>query len=217
MSSSASTVTYATPAHGDVHRPMPGARNNEWLGMVLFLLSEAIIFGAIFAQYFYVRTQQPTWPPFGAERVPAAPLALGLTVILGLSGFTAHWAQTAARRDDQESLRAWLAVTIALGVVFLVGQGVEYSSLLAGQGLFGEAGRAPLGINSGIYGSVFFTLTGLHGLHVTGGVIALSVVLGRALMNHFTPSNHFAVEGTILYWHFVDVVWFVLYLAVYLM
>ena len=77
--------------------------------------------------------------------------------------------------------------------------------------------REGLGINTGIYGSVFFTLTGMHGLHVTGGVITLFVVALRAAMGHFSAHNHFAVEGTVLYWHFVDVVWILLYATLYLL
>ena len=186
---------------------------NETVAILLFIVSEAIIFGALFAQYFYARALSAQWPPltgtpehFLNARVPAFPLPLILTIILVVSGFTAHFAQTAIRKNDQVGLRGWLAITIVLGVIFLAGQVYEYAELF----------REGLGINTGIYGSTFFTLTGMHGLHVTGGVILLAFVLARAAMDHFTPDNHFAVEGSILYWHFVDIVWLLLYVLVYI-
>lgn len=216
MSASASAVSGGSTARAEAHVSPPAHRSNEWLGMMLFIVSEAIIFGSLFAQYFYSRFQGPTWPPEGFDRVPAAPLALILTAILAASGFTAHWAQTAQRRGDRDTTTAWLAVTLALGVVFLAGQAFEYANLLTGYDPFTGKAHPPFGLNSGIYGSVFYTLTGLHGLHVTGGLVALGVVLARSLMGHFTPRNHFGLEGTILYWHFVDVVWFFLYVVLYL-
>ena len=215
MSASASAITGGSTAQAETI-PVAETRSNERLGMMLFLVSEAIMFAALFGQYFYSRSQLAVWPPEGYEKVPAVPLALVLTVILAVSGFTAHWAQNAIKKGDREKTSAWLAVTIALGVVFLSGQAYEYVNLLAGHGIFGEPDFHPFGINSGIYGSAFFTLTGLHGLHVTGGVLALCVMLGRNLAGHFSARNHFGFEGTVLYWHFVDIVWFVLYAAIYL-
>lgn len=206
MSASASAFSGGSTARAEHHQASRTGLGNEWLGMILFIVSEAMMFGAIFAQYFYSRLNAAQWPPEGVQRVPAVPLALILTVILFVSGFTAHNAQTAIRKGDRYGTQAWLAVTIALGVVFLGGQAYEYLDLIVGEGFT---------IASGIYGSTFYTLTGLHGLHVTGGVIALIVMLARMLMGHFSPTNHFGLEGTILYWHFVDVVWFLLFAVVY--
>lgn len=212
------------------HQHTRAGLTNEGFGMILFILSEAIMFGAFFAQYFYARLNSTQWPPLVGEReitrVPALPLAflfpnvdlpsqfrealplaLVLTIVLTLSGFTAHFAQTAMRRDQREAVVAWLAITVLLGLTFLAGQAYEYAGLVFGEGL------TP---SSTIYGSTFYALTGLHGLHVTGGVLSLTVVLVRVLRGHFTPRNHFGFEGTILYWHFVDVVWFALYATVYL-
>jgi cytochrome c oxidase subunit 3 len=179
--------------------------------MVLFIVSEAVMFGAFFAQYFYNRILSEHWPnpaglPAGFERVPAFPLPVLLTVVLVASGFTAHNAQTAIRRDDRDAFQGWLIVTILLGASFLAGQGYEYANLVLSE---------HFSITSGIYGSVFYTLTGLHGLHVTVGVLVLIGVLVRGFMGHFSSRSHFGVEGTVLYWHFVDVVWLALYAALY--
>jgi cytochrome c oxidase subunit 3 len=185
--------------------------SNAWLGIVLFIVSEAVMFGAFFAQYFYNRILSDQWPnpiglPPGFERVPAFPLPVLLTVLLVASGFTAHNAQTAIRKDDRDAFQGWLIVTILLGAGFLGGQAYEYTNLIVSE---------HFSITSGIYGSVFYSLTGLHGLHVTVGVLVLSGVLIRAFMGHFSSRSHFGVEGTVLYWHFVDVVWLALYATLY--
>jgi cytochrome c oxidase subunit III len=189
------------------------APSNESLGIILFIVSEAVMFGAFFAQYFYNRILSDTWPtrtglPPGFDRVPAFPLPLIMTVLLVASGFTAHWAQTAIRRDDRDQFQGWLIVTILLGASFLGAQAYEYTNFIVNEGFV---------ISSGIYGTVFYCLTGLHGLHVTVGVILLIGVLIRAFLGHFSSRSHFGVEGTILYWHFVDVVWIALYLTLYLL
>jgi cytochrome c oxidase subunit III len=206
------SVVAAREAELRPHGGSGSGSNNEWLGMVLFIVSEAVMFGAFFAQYFYNRVLATEWPvrvglPEEFDRVPAFPIALVLTFVLIASGFTAHAAQTAIRRDDRDAFTGWLIVTIVLGLTFLGGQAYEY--LL----LFSEG----FNITSGIYGTVFFSMTGLHGLHVTGGVIVLTFVLIRGFLGHFSSTNHFAVEGSVLYWHFVDVVWLALYGALYLL
>jgi cytochrome c oxidase subunit III len=214
VSASASALSGGSTAHAAEHHGAAGVEpgpSNEWLGIVLFIVSEAIMFGAFFAQYFYNRILSPSWPnPIGLpehfERVPAAPLPIILTAVLIASGFTAHNAQTAIRRDDRDRFQGWLIVTILLGVGFLAGQAYEYSELIL---------REHFTISSGIYGTVFFSLTGLHGLHVTAGVLTLIGVLIRAFMGHFSSRSHFGVEGTVLYWHFVDVVWLALYATLY--
>jgi cytochrome c oxidase subunit 3 len=212
VSASASALSGGSTAHPELAAE-PEGPSNEWLGMVLFIVSEAVMFGAFFAQYFYERILSDGWPtraglPPGFERVPAFPLPVILTVLLVASGFSAHNAQTAIRRDDRDAFQGWLIVTILLGAAFLGGQAYEYTNLIVNDHFT---------IASGIYGSVFFTLTGLHGLHVTIGVLVLVGVLIRAFMGHFSSRSHFGVEGTVLYWHFVDVVWLALYLALYLL
>jgi cytochrome c oxidase subunit 3 len=214
VSTSAHTVARGSAAYAEARHAANVGPGNEWLGMILFLVSEAVMFGSLFGQYFYNRVQAAQWPPPEGlsvhlqHGVPAAPLALVLTIILALSGVTAHNADTAIRRGNQEGLIGWLALTILLGIVFLSGQAFEYSEFIFVEGFTPR---------SGIYGSVFYSLTGLHGLHVSGGVIVMIAVFIRASMGHFSAVQHFAVEGTVLYWHFVDIVWFALYVTLYLL
>ena len=210
MSASASALSGGSTAHTELIAEAEGP-SNESLGIILFIVSEAVMFGAFFAQYFYNRILSDAWPtraglPAGFEKVPSFPLPLIMTVLLVASGFTAHWAQSAIRRDDRDQFQGWLIVTILLGIAFLGVQAYEYANFIYVE---------HFNITSGIYGTVFFSLTGLHGIHVTIGAILLIGVLIRAFLGHFSSRNHFGVEGTILYWHFVDVVWLALYVALY--
>jgi len=211
VSATASALSGGSTAHATAPHVEEAGWSNSYLGIVLFVVSEAVMFGAFFAQYFYNRILAPEWPnpaglPPGFERVPAFPLPVVLTVLLVSSGFTAHNAQTAIRRDDRDRFQGWLIVTILLGAAFLGGQAYEYTNLILNE---------HFSISSGIYGTVFFSLTGLHGLHVTVGVLVLTGVLIRGFMGHFSSRSHFGVEGSVLYWHFVDVVWLALYATLY--
>ena len=211
MSASAA-LSGGSTAHANYVSESEGP-SNESLGIILFIVSEAVMFGAFFAQYFYNRILSDSWPtraglPPGFEKVPSFPLPLIMTVLLVASGFTAHWAQNAIRRDDRDQFTGWLIVTILLGLGFLGVQAYEYANFIFVEGFT---------ITSGIYGTVFYSLTGLHGLHVTIGAILLIGVLIRGFMGHFSSRSHFGVEGTILYWHFVDVVWIALYATLYLL
>ena len=210
MSASASVLAGGSTAHAELAHE-PEGTSNESLGIILFIVSEAVMFGAFFAQYFYNRVLSESWPtraglPAGFDRVPAFPLPVIMTVLLVASGFTAHWAQSAIRRDDRDQFQGWLIVTVLLGASFLGAQAYEYTNFIVNEGF---------NITSGIYGTVFYSLTGLHGIHVTVGVILLTGVLIRGFLGHFSSRNHFGVEGTILYWHFVDVVWIALYATLY--
>lgn len=186
---------------------VPDQNRNEQFGLILFIISEAVMFGSFFAQYFYNRVLASAWPPQNDPIMSPLGISLLLTIFLAVSAFTAHNAQIAAQKGDRDSLTGWLIVTIVLGLCFIGGQGFEYANLL---------GPEHFGINSDIYGTVFFSLTGLHGLHVIAGIVVLTGVLIRAFMGHFSSRNHFAVDGAILYWHFVDVVWVALYLSLYI-
>lgn len=212
MSASASAFAGGSTAQAEIVVEQEGP-SNESLGMVLFIVSEAVMFGAFFAQYFYNRILSTTWPnptglPSGFERVPAAPLPVIMTVLLVASGFTAHWAQSAMRRDNRDLAEGWLIVTLLLGLGFLGVQAYEYANFIFVDGF---------NITSGIYGTVFFSLTGLHGLHVTIGALLLIGVVIRTFLGHFSSRNSFGLDGTILYWHFVDAVWIVLFLTLYLL
>lgn len=207
------------------------------LGMAWFIFSEVMLFAALFGALFYVRAlavpwlggegakgvAHLLWPQFVGHwpllemprssdfDVPNAAMApLGVpafnTAILLTSALTVTLAHWALKRNARSALWGWLLTTILLGALFIALQLHEYSQAYRDLNLT---------LHSGVYGSTFYLLTGFHGLHVTLGVIMLSVILGRALKGHFTPTEHFGFEAVSWYWHFVDVVWLGLYLFVY--
>ena len=182
----------------------PAARgiDTALVGMLLFIASEIMFFAGLFAAYFNVRAAHAQWPPPGFQLDLV--LAGGLTVILVSSSFTMQYAVSRIRRGDRTGMVRALTVTLILGVVFLCGQLYDYSSL-------------GFGINSGVYGTLFYTMTGFHGAHVLGGVIGMSVVLLRGISGQFSARHHTAVEAVSIYWHFVDVVWIGLFSTLYLL
>ncbi len=204
-------------------------------GMGWFIFSEVMFFAAFFGALYYARiysvpwlageggkyaTNEFLWPAYEAAWPTNGPDAIGgvfstipawgipavNTLILLSSGVTVTLAHWALKREQRGALAGWMAATIGLGLVFMVLQVVE----------FGEAyNHLNLTLGSGVYGSTFFMLTGFHGMHVTIGVIMLSVILLRCIRGHFKPDHHFAFEGVAWYWHFVDVVWLGLFTFVY--
>ncbi|HUG94694.1 MAG TPA: cytochrome c oxidase subunit 3 [Pleomorphomonadaceae bacterium] len=176
------------------------------VGMLLFISSEVMFFGGLFATYFSARASfAGVWgPPPGAPELEILPLPLPITLILVTSSLTMHWAVRAIARGDSGRLRLWLVVTLGLGIVFLAGQVYDYTTL-------------GFGISDGVYGTVFYTLTGFHGAHVFGGVVGLAILTARAGQGQFSARNHVAVEAVSYYWHFVDVVWVALFTTLYLL
>lgn len=177
-------------------------QTNLWLGMLLFIISEAFLFGSLFWTYFYLRAKATIWPPQGVHLEML--LASINTVILLSSSGTMHWAAAAIRRGDRGRLIAGLLVTFVLGSIFLVIKGWEWV----------HAGFRPW---DHAYGSIFFTLTGFHGLHVLGGLFILLALIIRGLRGrmHGTQST-LAVEVGGLYWHFVDLVWIFVFTSIFL-
>jgi cytochrome c oxidase subunit 3 len=171
--------------------------------VILFVSSEAFFFGALFTTYFFLRARLPDWEPVFGEKPSWEGLPLINTVLLVASSFTMQFAVNAIKKGDRTGLRNWLIPTIVLGVLFLAGQAYEYTRL----------GFLP---RDGIFAGVFFTLTGFHGAHVTGGVIFNTIVFYRTLKGQFTARRHLAVEAASIYWHFVDVVWIGLFLTIYI-
>ncbi len=182
--------------------PIAGGTDTTVLGVYLFIASEAMFFAGLFAAYFTARTKYSTWPPGGIHL--DLPLAAVLTALLVSSSFTMHGAVRAIRAGDRQRMIRWLTVTLVLGTLFLAGQAYDYATL-------------GFGFTSGVYGAAFFTMTGFHGAHVLGGVIAMSVMLGRAGAGQFTAKHHAAIEGVSAYWHFVDLIWVLLFSTLYLL
>jgi cytochrome c oxidase subunit 3 len=191
-----------------------GGISNVVLGMLLFITSEVMFFAGLFAAYFGVRASAPSWPPINPESIPPAPFHLEIlplvgpaTIMLVLSSFTCQFAVWAIRRDDRTGFIRNIGVTFVIGIVFLIMQAIDYV----------ELGHEGLTLSSGVYGTTYFTLTGFHGAHVFAGVIMLGVVLYRGMAGQFSARHHDAVEATSLYWHFVDVVWVLLFSLLYLL
>jgi cytochrome c oxidase subunit III len=172
------------------------------LGMLLFICSEIMIFGAFFTAYFFIRVvAHAPWPAHGTE-LPK--LVAGFnTFILISSSFTIHFAQESIKRDNRLGLKVGMVSTFLLGLTFLFIQINEYWHI----------GFAP---QDHAQGSIFYGLTGLHGAHVTIGLILLGMVTVRSFRGHFSAEAHRGMEVPGIYWHFVDVMWIVVYLTVYI-
>ncbi len=172
--------------------------------MLLFLASEAAFFGVLILGYLYY---YPSYADGPNATTVLDPLLTGVfTIALLASSFTLWRAQRSLDEGQQGGLRVWLLATVVLGAVFLGGQLWEYSTLL----------RENVTVRSSLFGTTFYTLTGVHGLHVLGGLLTLLILLGLALGGYLTPRRAIAVTMVELYWHFVDVVWIVIFAIVYL-
>jgi cytochrome c oxidase subunit III len=185
--------------------------NTALLGMLLFIGSEVMFFAGLFGAYFNTRAAaqamgQP-WPPEGLQDVIEPTLVpITATVILVLSSVVMQWGVWRIRKGDRTGMNRALLLTLIMGIVFLSLQVYDYLTLVTEDGF---------GINSGIYGSLFYTMTGFHGAHVFGGVIGILVVLLRGLAGQFSARHHIAVEAVSAYWHFVDIVWIGLFFTLY--
>src|SRR5581483_450381 len=196
------------PVNETGYESQPARFTSGMWAVILFVSSEVMFFGALFTSYFYLRGRIPEWEPVFqrcASAVCEKPtyavdpiLGVGLptinTIELVLSSITMQLAVNAIRKGNRTALRNWLIPTLILGIAFLVGQGYEYTQL----------GFLP---DNGVFAAVFFTLTGFHGAHVTGGVLMNAYVFLRTSKGHFTANRHLAVEAASVYWHFVDIVW----------
>lgn len=188
----------AEKAHSEV------AKIGFRFGMLLFIASEVMFFVAFFWGFFSsaLFPAGGVWPPEGIHTINPFDLPLLMTMILLLSGCTVTWAHHEILVGNTAQAVKALAVTVALGVIFLGFQAYEYH-------------HAAFGFKDGIFPSAFYMATGFHGFHVLVGTIFLAVCLVRTMKGHFTPQNHFGFEAAAWYWHFVDVVWLFLFVAVY--
>ena len=197
----------AAAAHADHHGPPVANQssrvNSATLGMLLFIASEIMVFGSFFTAYFFIRViNDSAWPPSGDE-LPKYVAGVN-TAILVTSSFTMHWATQSIKRGNRAGLQAGMVLTLALGLCFLLTQAREYSRI----------GFAP---HDNAFGTVFYGLTGLHGAHVFIGLTLLTMVTIRSFRGHFSPEHHHGVEIPGIYWHFVDVMWIIVYTTVYLL
>ena len=196
---------HAAAHHHADHPPVANVSSRvdaRVLGILLFIGSEIMLFGSFFTAYFFVRVVNGyPWPPEGDD-LPKFVAGVN-TVILITSSFTMHWSLQAIKRGNRAGMQAGLVLTVALGLTFLLTQIREYS----------RVGFSP---QDGAFGSTFYGLTGLHGAHVFVGLTILTFTTIRAFRGHFTPENHRGVEIPGIYWHFVDVMWIVVYTTVYI-
>ena len=171
-------------------------------GTVLFLASELLFFGSLFAAYFALRAQTDPWPPEGADLELLIP-TVG-TVLLVVSSVTFQLGTRAGERERLAGLRAWIALSLVLGVTFLGLQIWDYTQLV-------------FEVSSHAYGTIFYAMTGFHGLHVAAGLVLMLVVLGRLSQGAYRGGRVASVQAIGYYWHFVDVVWIALYATLYVL
>lgn len=170
------------------------------VGTVVWLASELMFFSGLFAAYFTLRAQSSVWPPHGANLDTVS--ATLSTVLLVASSGTMQLGVRAVARGDRGSFVRWLAATFVLGAVFVASQARDWT-------------RLNFAVSSNAYGSIFYLMTGFHGLHVIGGLLAMMVVGGRAAAGNFGTEDLPSVEMLSYYWHFVDVVWIGLWATIF--
>ena len=207
-------TSHAEPLHAgghDEHHGPPAANQSSrvdarTLGMLLFIGSEIMLFGSFFAAYFFVRVVNPgapsVWPPPPYE-FPVFVAGVN-TCILVTSSFTMHWALQSIKRGQRTAFLGGMVLTFLMGLAFLCTQIIEYLNV-------------GFNTSSGAFASVFFGLTGLHGAHVAVGLSLLLMVTIRGFRGHYSPEHHHGVELPGIYWHFVDVMWIVVYMTVYIL
>lgn len=194
-------------SHDDHHHGPPAAHRSsrvdpEVLGILLFIISELMLFGAFFAAYFFVRVvANSEWPP--GEGLPVAVAGTNAAILLS-SSITMHWTDLSAKRGNTFGMRAGIISTIALGSTFLFIQINEYLHL----------GFTP---KTDASASVFYGLTGLHGAHVLIGLLLLTVAAVRIFKGRVGPDAHLGLEVPGIYWHFVDVMWIIVFTTIYLL
>jgi cytochrome c oxidase subunit 3/cytochrome o ubiquinol oxidase subunit 3 len=193
----------AHDSHGGAHVTSTGLSNNK-LAMWLFLGSECLLFGGLISTYMLYRGRHEGGP--GPSQIFDVPLTSVSSFILLMSSLTMVLAVNSAKRKDDRNTNLWLVVTALLGSLFVGGQVYEFTSFY----------HEGLGFTSSLFGSSFYTLTGFHGVHVTLGVIMLLALVGIINRDRITGDKAEVVEMIGLYWHFVDVVWVVIFTLVYL-
>jgi cytochrome c oxidase subunit 3 len=175
---------------------------SKMFGFIVFLMSESVIFLSFFAGYIIYKTTTPQWLPAGVSGLEVKDPAIN-TVVLVASSFVIYLAEQALQRGDLKGFRLYLLATMAMGSYFLVGQAIEWSHL-------------KFGFTSGTFGGTFYLLTGFHGLHVLTGIVLQMIVWVRSFIPGNYDTSHFGINATSIFWHFVDVIWIVLFILIYI-
>jgi heme/copper-type cytochrome/quinol oxidase subunit 3 len=200
------TGTVAPAEHDHGHDTNTGVSNAK-LGIWLFLSSEALFFGAFISTYFLYRGRDATFRGGPTpDELFEIPFTSVTSFILLMSSLTMVLALAAIQRGDQRRLRIWLLATALFGATFVGGQVFEFT----------EFYREGLTLGTNMFGTTFFVLTGLHGAHVTMGIVWLLILHGRSMQGKLPAEKSEAVEIAGLYWHFVDIVWIFIFTAIYL-
>lgn len=172
-------------------------------GLVVFLISESLMFGGIFAAYLILRALTEKWPPEGTEVELLLPTIN--TIILVSSSFVIHKGDVEIKKGNVQGMRLWYWITAAMGAIFLAGQVYEYMTL-------------GYGLSSNIFANCFYVMTGFHGLHVFVGLLLILGVLWRSRRpGHYSATKHVGIEMAEIYWHFVDIIWIVLFALLYIL
>jgi len=195
----------ATPVKAVEHgAPTSTGLSNAKLGMWAFLASECLLFGALISTFLLYRGRQVTGPT--PQKLYDIPYTSVSSFVLLMSSLTMVLALAAIQRGDHAKLRTWLVATALLGMTFVGGQVYEFTRFV----------QDGMTIKTNVVASSFFTLTGFHGAHVTGGILMLLSLFGMSLDGRLPTEKSEAVELVGLYWHFVDIVWIVIFTVVYL-
>ena len=197
LNTSVPTVTATEAVHHEEHPDL------RVFGLLTFLASESLMFGGFFATYLIFRGGAAVWPPEGTEVELLVP-AIN-TIILVSSSFVIHLGDTAIKKNDVSGLRLWYLVTAIMGAVFLGGQVYEYMHL-------------GYGLTTNVFSNCFYLMTGFHGLHVFVGLLLILGVLWRSRRSgHYSTTKHVGVEMAEIYWHFVDIIWIILFTLLYIL
>ena len=185
----------------DVVHTVAHEEDFRMFGFIIFLLSESVIFLSFFVGYIFYKLNTINWFPTGFEGLEAREPLVN-TIVLVSSSFVIYFAERFLRKENLWGFRLFWLLTMAMGSYFLYGQAVEWMGL-------------PFGVTDGAFGGTFYLLTGFHGLHVLTGVLLQSIMLGRSFIPNNYAGGEFGVEATSLFWHFVDVIWIVLFILIY--
>ena len=187
--------------HQVVHAAEHEEEDNRLFGFIVFLISESVIFVSFFVGYIVFKTSAADWYPNGFEGLEIREPFIN-TVVLVSSSFVIYFAERFLHKENLWGFRAFWLLTMAMGSFFLYGQAVEWLGL-------------PFGFTDGVFGGTLYLLTGFHGLHVLTGVLLQGIMLGRSFIPNNYAGGEYGIQATSLFWHFVDVIWIVLFLLIY--